>query len=78
MTLVEYAKRYVVPIDPIAELAAFPPEVRSAILAGHIRRAMTREQVVMAVGYPITSENPRLDASTWRYWRSMNDEFQVL
>ncbi|MEP6877001.1 MAG: cell envelope protein SmpA, partial [Burkholderiales bacterium] len=38
----------------------------------------TREQVAMAVGYPISSENPRLDVATWRYWRSMNDEFQVL
>ena len=80
MTLEEYAKRYVVPADPLIRLAAFAPEVRNAILAGHIRRGMTREQVLMAAGYLITSENPSLDASTWRYWRywrSMNHEFQV-
>lgn len=78
MTLTEFARRYVVAVDPLTRLAAFPPEFRSAILAGHVRRGMSREQVAMAVGYPISSENPRLDTSTWRYWRSMSDEFQVL
>lgn len=78
MKLDEFARRYVVAEDPLTKLAAFAPEMRSAILAGHIRRGMSREQVAMAVGYPITSENPRLDAETWRYWRSMSDEFQVL
>ena len=78
LKLDEFARRYVVAEDPIARLASLPPEMRNAILAGHIRRGMSREQVLMAVGYPITSENPRLDAATWRYWRSMSDEFQVL
>ena len=78
MKLVDYARRYVVPHDPRTLLATYPPQVRDAISAGHIRAGMTREQVVMAVGYPITSENPTLDAPTWRYWRSMTDEFQVL
>ena len=74
----DFARRYVVPEDPLIKLASMPAEMRNAILAGHIRRGMSREQVAMAVGYPITSENPRLDAATWRYWRSMSDEFQVL
>ena len=78
MTLTEFARRYVVAADPKARLDTFPTELRSAILAGHIRRGMSREQVAMAVGYPISSENPRLDAPAWRYWRSMSDEFQVL
>jgi hypothetical protein len=38
---------------------------------------MTREQVVMAVGYPITSENPHLDAPDWRYWLHTFQEFRV-
>ena len=59
-------------------MAASPPELHSAVLAGHIRRGMSREQVAIALGYPIISESPRLDASTWRYWRSMSDQFQVL
>ncbi|MEP6722031.1 MAG: hypothetical protein ABJA77_11330, partial [Variovorax sp.] len=37
----------------------------------------TREQVAMAVGYPISSENPNLDAPTWRMWLGSFSEFQV-
>jgi outer membrane protein assembly factor BamE (lipoprotein component of BamABCDE complex) len=39
---------------------------------------MTREQVLMAVGYPVTSENPHLDARVWRFWLSSFAEFQVV
>ena len=67
LKLEEFARRYVVTEDPLVKLASMPAEMRNAILAGHIRRGMSREQVAMAVGYPITSENPRLDAATWRY-----------
>ena len=31
----------------------------------------------MAIGYPVASENPSLDAPTWRYWRDSWSEFQV-
>ncbi|AKK69462.1 hypothetical protein A989_11214 [Xanthomonas translucens DAR61454] len=38
---------------------------------------MTREQTLMALGYPISSENPNLDAKLWRYWLTSFGEFQV-
>jgi len=78
MTLPAFARRYIVPVDPRIALAGFTPKIRNAILAGHVTPGMTHQQVIMAIGYPITSENARLDAPTWRYWRSMSDEFQVL
>ena len=31
----------------------------------------------MSLGYPISSENPDLDAELWRYWMSSFAEFQV-
>ena len=31
----------------------------------------------MAVGYPQTDENPRLDASSWRYWWSSFGPYYV-
>jgi hypothetical protein len=39
---------------------------------------MTREQVLMAVGYPVSSENPNLDAKVWRFWLNSFAEFQVV
>jgi len=72
-----FAQRYVVTEDPKQKMAAFPPAVRNAILAVKVMPGMTREQVLMAIGYPVASENPSLDAPVWRYWRDSWSEFQV-
>ncbi len=39
---------------------------------------MTREQAVIAVGYPLTSETPTLDSPIWRHWVSSFEEYQLL
>ncbi|BEP70131.1 MULTISPECIES: outer membrane protein assembly factor BamE [Variovorax] len=77
ITLIDFAKRYVVTEDPKRKIASFPPAVGAAILAGKVMPGMTREQVLMALGYPVASENPSLDAPVWRYWRDSWSEFQV-
>ncbi|NRF67443.1 hypothetical protein HLB44_10645 [Aquincola sp. S2] len=73
-----FATRYVVAEDPKKKLAALPPKLREAITSGRLAVGMSRDQVVMAVGYPITSENPRLDAKVLRFWLSSFQEFQVV
>ncbi|RZL92047.1 MAG: hypothetical protein EOP82_11180 [Variovorax sp.] len=78
LNLETFAKRYVVSEDPAAKLAGYPPKIRDAIKSARVTKGMTREQVAMAVGYPITSENPSLDASIWRMWISSFGEYQIL
>ena len=73
-----FAKRFVVTEDPAARIAGFPPKIREAIKSARVTKGMTREQVAMSVGYPISSENPNLDAPIWRMWLSSFSEFQVL
>jgi hypothetical protein len=73
----EFALRYVVADDPNVALRGVPPKVREAIKAARIARGMTRAQVLMAVGYPIASATPELNAPLWRYWTSRSAEFQV-
>jgi len=73
----EFASRYIVKEDPKARIAGFEPPVREAIEAAKVMVGMTREHVIMSVGYPITSENPRLDADVWRYWIDSWSEYQV-
>ena len=72
-----FAQRYIVSEDPKLKLAGFDPRVRDAILAGRLLPGMTRDQVVMTIGWPISSENPRLEASIWRYWLSAFGEYQL-
>ncbi len=73
----EFARRLVVAEDPRPKIAAAPPKVREAIQAGKITKGMTREQVIMAIGHPITSYNDKLDAPLWRYWLDRSSEYQV-
>ncbi|WP_153147002.1 hypothetical protein [Dechloromonas sp. H13] len=69
-TMQEWLGRIVVADDPRPKIAAFPPPVRDAVKAGRLLKGMTREQVIIAVGYPQTSDKFRLDGPSWRYWWS--------
>jgi outer membrane protein assembly factor BamE (lipoprotein component of BamABCDE complex) len=73
-----FAQRYVVTSDPKTKLAAYPAQIRDAITQARVAPGMSKEQVLMAVGYPVTSENPSLDATIWRYWLSSFAEYQVV
>lgn len=76
-TTEQWANKLIVKSDPKAKLATYSPAVRKAIQAGQIMLGMTKEQVIMSLGYPMTSENPRLDAPYWRYWWSSWGEYKV-
>jgi hypothetical protein len=75
--LEDFARRYVVAEDPAAALKGVPAKVREAIAEGKVMRGMTRPQVLMALGYPISSYTPNLDVPLWRYWLDRSSEFQV-
>lgn len=78
LDLTTFAKRYIVAEDPKKKMVGFSPKVRKAIESSRIVPGMTREQVFMSVGYPVSSENPQLDAKVLRFWLSSFAEFQVL
>lgn len=77
LTMEQFQQRYVLPQDPRPRLKAMPPRVREAIQARRIVKGMTREQVLMSIGYPVTSYTEHLDAPLWRYWYSRSEEYQV-
>ncbi len=65
-----WLERIVVGDNPQIKLSGFPSTVREAITAGQVTKGMNREQVVMAIGYPQTSDKIRMDGPHWRYWWS--------
>lgn len=73
-----FAQRYIVAQDPRLLLAQWPEKIQTAIKSARVTPGMTREQVLMALGYPISSETPHLDAPMWRYWLWTFQEFQVI
>jgi hypothetical protein len=77
LSLDVFAKRYVVSDSPSAKLAQYPKPIQDAITSMRVTKGMSREQVLMSVGYPVTSENPNLDSKVWHYWLSSFAEFRV-
>jgi hypothetical protein len=77
MSLDDFAKRYVVTENPALKISSYPRKVQDAIGSGHLMLGMSREQVIMAVGYPVSSENHDLKSKFWRYWLSTFTKFTV-
>lgn len=74
----QFARKYVVPEDPRKLVAALPPRIRAAIESARVTPGMSRGQVAIAIGWPITSENPHLDAPVWKYWLWTFSPFEVV
>lgn len=68
ITMEAFARRYLVKEDPRLKIKSAPPKIRTAVESARVTKGMTREQVLISLGYPISSENPHLDAAKWNYW----------
>jgi hypothetical protein len=76
-TLRQFLAKVIVARDPAATIAAWPADMRDAVRAGKIRLGMTRQQVIVAVGYPAMHQTPSLDAPMWRYWHTGQGDYLV-
>lgn len=64
----QYADRILVTEDPTSRVAAYPKAVQSAIRAGRVEVGMTKEQVLVSIGYPPSHRTASTAASDWTYW----------
>jgi hypothetical protein len=71
----EFAKRYIVQEDPTEKIKSYPKNIQYAIAAGHLVKGMNREQVIMSLGYPISSENPNLNSKEWTFWLTNKNQY---
>jgi hypothetical protein len=55
------------------DLAEFSSEQRRRIMAGGFEPGMTKEEVILAIGYPPKHRTPSLESNEWRYWQSRFD-----
>ena len=72
-----FTRRYIVERDPTQSMAGLPPKIQRAMQTMRVTKGMTREQVAIALGYPISSENAHLDGPKWRYWLGTFTPFTV-
>jgi len=52
---------------PIEKLV---PALQTAIKNGELRKGMTKEQAILARGYPPAHKTPSIDGDRWVYWSS--------
>jgi outer membrane protein assembly factor BamE (lipoprotein component of BamABCDE complex) len=64
--------------DPHAKLKKVPAKTVKLIEQGAVEPGMTREQVLMALGYPPAHRTPALEASPWHYWQNRWHQFLVV
>jgi hypothetical protein len=61
------------PID----LSRLSDQERGLILAGKVGVGMSRDAVIMALGYPPSHKTPSLQGKAWTYWRNRFTTFVV-
>ena len=52
-------------------------QITEAITQARVEAGMTRDEVLMAVGYPPANKTPSLDSPTWTYWANRWQTFIV-
>jgi hypothetical protein len=77
-TLEKFAEKLIVTDDPKAKIAKYPADVREAIKLGQVAVGMTKEQTIVAVGYPQRDETVSLEAPVWSYWASSFEPYRVV
>lgn len=73
----QWVGRLVVKSNPRAKIDRWPDKIRKAALAGKIVPGMTREQAIVAAGYPPTHRTPTLESSPWHLWFSRAGRYEV-
>ena len=63
--------------DPRINTAAWALEVRQAIAQGKVLIGMTKEQAIVALGYPLPTRTPNLDSNVWRYSQNSSTQYDV-
>jgi hypothetical protein len=72
-----FVNRLFVERDPKLKLKNVPKKTRQLIESGQVDTGMTRDQVLMSLGYPPAHRTPSLDSPQWTYWQNRWKSFLV-
>jgi len=64
----QYVDKILVPDDPTPKVANFPEAVQRAIRESRVEVGMTKEQVLVSLGYPPTHRTASTTQNEWTYW----------
>ncbi len=72
-----WARRIAVTESPRRKMSKWPVKVQGTVESGQIMVGMTKEQVLIALGYPLKTATPNLNNNPWRYWNSSFSKYDV-
>lgn len=58
-------------------LATMSPEDQSGIQQGQVFQGMTKQGVILALGYPPEHRTPTLEEDVWRYWGNQRNAYEI-
>ncbi len=75
----QFFERWFVTTDPHKKLGKKVPAKRVKLIEqGLIEPGMTRDQVLMAIGYPPAHRTPSLELPQWTYWQNRWKQYVVV
>lgn len=76
--LKHWAQQMIVAQDPKDRIANWPAAARKAIDAGRVALGMSKEQVIVAVGYPPAHATSSMDQPQWKYWYDTHGTYMAV
>jgi hypothetical protein len=76
-SLEKFISKLVVKANPRAKVDRAPAHVKTAINQSRVVKGMTKDQVLVSVGYPPTHRTRSTDDSVWNYWASRAGRYEV-
>ena len=73
----QHLDRYFGPSCDPSVVQALPPVDQRGIEQGRVTTGMSKDAVILAVGYPPQHATPSLDVDRWRYWKNRWDTMLV-
>jgi len=73
----QYFDKLFVEKNPAERVAPMPAAVQKAVKEGRVERGMTRQEVVLALGYPPIDDNPTPSSPDWKMWHSKGKSYTV-
>jgi hypothetical protein len=73
----QYLDRIFLEQDPHLKLKKVPAKTVKLIEAAAVDPGMTKDQVLMSIGWPPAHRTPSTEASDWHYWRNRWAQFDV-
>jgi SmpA / OmlA family len=74
----QYLDKVLVTADPRPRIAGYPRAVRRAIDNAKVERGMTRDQVLLSLGYPPMDRTASVQDREWTYWWNRSFPYKVV